>query len=82
MTGKLMWTTYLFNMDNPIEKLSKEMAEIVARESDKAFKKGFREGLLRHTWQKDGITYVGNGTYTLSEAISMAAEERLTDNIL
>jgi len=32
----------------------------------------FAEGLRRHSWMKDGVTYVGNGTYTMKEALGMA----------
>lgn len=38
---------------------------------------GFMEGLRRHTWMKDGTTYVGNGTYTLKEAIESAKKDGL-----
>lgn len=38
-------------------------------------KVGFLEGLKRHTWMKDGITYVGNGTYTLQEAVKRARKD-------
>lgn len=68
--------------DNLVNIVGKICGEIVAKESDKAFQNGFREGLLRHTWMKDGVTYVGNGTYTLSQAIKMAADEGLMPNIL
>jgi len=40
-------------------------------------KDAFLEGLRRHTWMKDGITYVGNGTYTLTEAIELAERDGL-----
>ena len=39
--------------------------------NEKLFAEGLLIGLKRHTWMKDGITYVGNGTYTLKEAIKM-----------
>jgi len=58
--------------DNIVNIVSKICGEIVAKESDKAFYRGFYEGLIRHTWQKDGVTYVGNATYTLKEAVEMA----------
>ena len=38
---------------------------------------GFLEGLKRHTWMENGITYVGNGTYTLREAIEFAKKDGL-----
>lgn len=31
--------------------------------------------LRRHTWMKDGETYVGNGTYTLKEAQKMMEQD-------
>jgi len=68
--------------DNLVITVSEICGEIVAKESDKAFKNGFREGLIRHTWQRDGVTYVGNGTYTLSQAVKMASDEGLIDNVL
>lgn len=37
----------------------------------------FMEGLKRHTWMKDGVTYVGNGFYTLKEAIKLAERDGL-----
>lgn len=37
---------------------------------------GFLEGIKRHTWMKNGITYVGNGTYTLKEAIELAKRDK------
>lgn len=40
-------------------------------------KEAFLEGLRRHTWMENGITYVGNGIYTLSEAIEMAERDGL-----
>lgn len=39
------------------------------------FVNGLLEGLRRHTWMKDGVTYVGNGTYTLSDAIDMLVKD-------
>lgn len=63
--------------DNLVNIVSKICREIVAKESDMAFYKGFETGLLRHTWMRDGITYVGNATYTLKEAIEMAIKDGL-----
>ena len=63
--------------DNLVETVGKICGEIVIKQTDKAFKQGFMEGLSRHTWMRDGISYVGNGTYTLSEAIIMATDEGL-----
>lgn len=63
--------------DNLVDIVSKICGEIVAKESDKAFFKGFEVGLLRHTWMRDGVTYVGNATYTLKEAIEMAIKDGL-----
>lgn len=31
--------------------------------------------LRRHTWMKDGTSYVGNGTYTLTQAQAMLEED-------
>lgn len=31
--------------------------------------------LRRHTWMKDGTTYVGNGTYTLAQAQDMMVKD-------
>jgi len=42
---------------------------------DRAFVDGLIIGLKRHTWMKDGTTYVGNGTYTLKEAIELLKRE-------
>jgi hypothetical protein len=63
--------------DNLVTIIGNICAQIVAKESDKAFQKGFEAGLLRHTWMKDGTTYVGNATYTLKEAIEMAIKDGL-----
>jgi hypothetical protein len=63
--------------DNIVNIVSKICGEIVAKESDKAYFNGFYFGLTRHTWMKDGITYVGNGTYTLKQAIEMAKKDGL-----
>ena len=41
------------------------------------FREGFLMGLKRHTFMKDGVTYVGNGTYTLKEALERAVNEDL-----
>ena len=41
------------------------------------FRDGFLQGLKRHTFMKDGVTYVGNGTYTLKEALESAVNEDL-----
>lgn len=39
---------------------------------DKKTVKAMMESCLRrHTWMKDGVTYVGNGTYTLAQAQKM-----------
>ena len=39
---------------------------------DKKTVKAMLESCLRrHTWMKDGVTYVGNGTYTLAQAQKM-----------
>lgn len=42
-----------------------------------ALEDAFLEGLKRHTWMKDGVTYVGNGTYTLKEAVKSAEQDNL-----
>lgn len=75
MNNKLELTD--IEKDNLVITIGNICAGIVAKESDKAFENGFREGLLRHTWMKDGVTYVGNGTYTLTEAIEMASKKRI-----
>jgi predicted CopG family antitoxin len=61
------------NVNFLIEILLKQKEE----EIKEVKKEGLLEGIERHTWMKDGITYVGNGTYTLEEAISFAKEEGL-----
>lgn len=38
---------------------------------DKEFVTGLVIGIKRHTWMRDGVTYVGNGTYTLEDAIKL-----------
>jgi hypothetical protein len=63
--------------DNLVSIVGEICGEIVAKESDKAFRQGFYQGLTRHTWMKNGITYVGNGTFTLQEAKNMARKEGL-----
>lgn len=61
-----------FNESNELEL----ELEIAIERYGKAMREcGFLEGLKRHTWMKDGITYVGNGTYTLREAIEMAERD-------
>jgi len=42
---------------------------------------GFLEGLKRHTWMKDGVIYVGNGTYTLQEAIEFGKKDGLISEL-
>lgn len=41
----------------------------------RTYEQGVLDGLDRHTWMRDGVTYVGNGTYTLRQAIQMAAKD-------
>ena len=48
-----------------------------ARGKNEGKKVGFEEGLKRHTWMSNGITYVGNGTYTLQEAIKFSKKDGL-----
>lgn len=38
---------------------------------------GLLDGLGRHTWMRDGITYVGNGTYTLEQARDFLVQDNL-----
>jgi hypothetical protein len=39
--------------------------------AERSYEQGVEDGLLRHTWMRDGVTYVGNGTYTLAQAREM-----------
>ncbi len=64
-----------------VDQFSEKMATIVQEESDKGFRKGFLVGLNRHTWMKDGVSYVGSGFYTLEEALKMARDEGLINEI-
>ena len=72
-------------MDETFENMahvaSEQLAKRLSEQVDLSFEKGFMMGLLRHTWMKDGTTYVGNGTYTLKEAKKMAFEEGLISSI-
>lgn len=40
-----------------------------------AYAHGLYDGIKKHSWMKDGVTYVGNGTYTLKEAVEMMKKE-------
>ena len=42
---------------------------------DLGVKRGVMIGMKRHTWMRDGITYVGSGTYTIKDAIRMAKKD-------
>ncbi len=42
--------------------------ENMRQEYERGFYEGMFEGLRRHTWMKDGVSYVGNGMYTLEHA--------------
>jgi len=43
------------------------------------YERGYYEGLMtgvkRHIWMRDGVTYVGNGTFTLKQATQMIDED-------
>ena len=52
-----------------------EEIKTTQEEMDRVFVDGLIIGMKRHTWMKDGITYVGNGTYTLKEGIEKLKAE-------
>lgn len=54
-----------------------ELVGLIEQEIENARGEGLREGLRRHTWMRDGVTYVGNGTYTLKEAEAMLEKDLL-----
>ena len=60
-------------------KLSEAVAdgikEKVSGAYDLGIKRGVANGMRRHTWMKDGITYVGSGTYTLKDAHRIAKKD-------
>jgi len=59
------------------QEFGEELIKIATDYQRKAFSKGVKIGLMRHVWMKDGVTYVGNGTYTLAQAIKSAVDEGL-----
>jgi len=64
---------------NELEKYQEKMMEVITREIGNAYdlgkKRGVMIGMKRHTWMRDGITYVGSGTYTIKDAIRMAKKD-------
>lgn len=67
----------------PIEsqpnQLEKEATKLINKKIGEAYdlgvKRGVMKGMRRHTWMRDGIVYVGSGTYTLKDAIRMAKKD-------
>lgn len=41
-----------------------------------AYYEGMKDGVRRHAWMKDGVSYVGSGFYTLKEALQKIDDER------
>lgn len=60
-------------------KLAEVTAEVIEKKVGEAYdlgiKRGVAKGMRMHTWMKDGITYVGNGTYTLKDALRLAKKD-------
>ena len=44
---------------------------------DRAYKRGYIKGMTCFAWWKEGKQYLGNGRYTLSQAIEKLEEEGL-----
>jgi hypothetical protein len=65
---------------NKREEMAKKITEIADIVFISGFKKGYKQGMTRHTWMKEGKTYVGNGTYTLRESLKSAENEGLIEN--
>lgn len=38
-------------------------------------RQAMREALTRHSWMRDGVSYVGNGTFTLKQAEKLLDED-------
>lgn len=69
-------------LDNHRGDFQERLLVFIKEQMQVAREEGFNEGIRRHTWMKDGVTYLGNGTYTLAEGLDMAKKEGLiTDNV-
>jgi|GEM_PF-5109377 len=64
---------------NELEKYQEKMMKMITKEIGNAYdlgqKRGVMIGMRRHIWTKDGVVYVGSGTYTIKDAIRMAKKD-------